>query len=199
MPAKEIKAGLRRRVRDLARSQEWAEDRSARSLGVQENFLAAFPPEAGRRVALYRAIRGEVGTDRIRERYLAAGAFLFYPRVAGEGDLVFLPHAEGGGWKAGRFGIPEPDVPPGTEEVRAGFDLVLVPGLAFDVGGRRLGRGHGYYDRFLSGLRPGTVTVGLAYARQVVPEVPVDPWDVPVDVVVTEEGVLRARRGGGGS
>jgi 5-formyltetrahydrofolate cyclo-ligase len=60
--------------------------------------------------------------------------------------------------------------------------------------GRRLGKGYGYYDRFLSGLSKTAVTVGLAFSRQLLPEVPVEPWDVPVDVVVTEDGIIRLSR-----
>jgi 5-formyltetrahydrofolate cyclo-ligase len=90
----------------------------------------------------------------------------------------------------GRYGIPAPaDV--GTARVEVdGFDLVVVPGLAFDPNGFRLGRGVGYYDRFLSRARSKTVA-GLAFSWRIVPEVPVDPWDVPVDAVVTEKGVIR--------
>jgi 5-formyltetrahydrofolate cyclo-ligase len=71
---------------------------------------------------------------------------------------------------------------------------VVVPGVAFDARGRRLGKGLGCYDRFLHGLAGTAVTVGLAYSRQMVEEVPVDSWDMPVDAVVTETEVLRVAR-----
>jgi 5-formyltetrahydrofolate cyclo-ligase len=67
--------------------------------------------------------------------------------------------------------------------------------MAFDAMGRRLGKGYGYYDRFLSGLAGSAVTVGLAFSRQLLPEVPVDAWDIPVDAVVTENGVIRVPGG----
>ena len=74
---------------------------------------------------------------------------------------------------------------------------MVVPGVAFDREGRRLGHGFGYYDRFLATL-PGDVTrVGLAFANQVIPEVPVDAWDVPVHALVTEEGVVKTARASG--
>lgn len=165
-----------------------------RSLKVQHNFLMAFPPVPDRKVALYAAIRGEVGTDRIRDGYLAGNAVLYYPRVAPDGLLWFFPHHGGARWELGRFGVREPRVEPGAGGMRNGFDLVVVPGLAFDPAGRRLGKGYGYYDRFLAELAGRAETVGLAYSWQLVPEVPVEPWDVPVDVVVTDEGVIRAVR-----
>ena len=73
----------------------------------------------------------------------------------------------------------------------SGWDIIVVPGLAFDRRGNRLGRGFGYYDRFLGGLPESVPRVGLACVSQVVPEVPVDAWDVPVHALVTEDGVIR--------
>lgn len=65
-------------------------------------------------------------------------------------------------------------------------DVILVPGLAFDAAGRRIGRGGGFYDRFLLRLPPATLSVGVAFEAQRIDEVPADPHDRRVDVVVTE-------------
>ncbi len=192
MLVKQRKASLRLTERNRVRHGGDSADRSARSVLAQDRFLTAFPPLPGRRVALYAATRGEVGTDRIRGRCLAAGALLYYPRVMEDGELSFFRHREGDGWIPGPYGIREPLVVPGDDGVRGGFDLVVVPGLAFDASGRRLGRGYGYYDRFLAALGGTALTVGLAFTWQLVPEVPVDAWDVPVDAVVTEDGIVRA-------
>jgi 5-formyltetrahydrofolate cyclo-ligase len=72
------------------------------------------------------------------------------------------------------------------------LDLVVVPGQAFDTSGRRLGRGGGYYDRFLSRLRRSTTTVGLAFDRQVIDGVPFERGDVMVDILVTDRRVSYA-------
>lgn len=69
------------------------------------------------------------------------------------------------------------------------IDLVVVPALAFDVAGRRLGRGGGYYDRFLQRLRRGVPRVGIVFDRQIVDEVPAEDHDVSVETVVTERRV----------
>jgi 5-formyltetrahydrofolate cyclo-ligase len=158
---------------------------------AQENFLREFPPLAGRTVALYRALAGEVPTERIRRAYLAAGARLYYPRVAGKGTLAFYSHREGDGWETGPYGILEPSIPAGVLPLLSGWDIIVVPGIAFDRRGNRLGRGFGYYDRFLGGLPESVPRVGLAFADQRIPEVPVDAWDVPVHALVTEDGVIR--------
>ena len=84
------------------------------------------------------------------------------------------------------FGLSEP---PQDQWLPPEFlELVLVPGVAFDRAGNRLGHGYGYYDRFLKGTH--AVRVGIAYQFQIVDKVPVGPWDQEMDVVVTEEGVL---------
>ncbi len=73
------------------------------------------------------------------------------------------------------------------------LDAVLVPGLAFDPWGHRLGYGQGFYDRFLSRLPPRTLTIGVVAQALIVPALPHDPWDVPVRFLATEQGVLSAR------
>jgi 5-formyltetrahydrofolate cyclo-ligase len=187
----ERKEILRRESRIRLRERAESAHPSKAGDRVQEHFLREFPPRAGKTAALYCALEGEVPTERIRREYLAAGARLYYPRVTGKGTVAFFPHREGDGWETGPYGIPEPLIPEGVEPRLSGWDIVVVPGLAFDRRGNRLGHGFGYYDRFLGGLPEGVPRVGLAWAGQLVPGVPVDAWDVPVHALVTEEGVIR--------
>jgi 5-formyltetrahydrofolate cyclo-ligase len=76
------------------------------------------------------------------------------------------------------------------------IDVVIVPGLAYDPHGHRLGRGQGYYDRFLARLRPNATSIGLAFDQQIVESVPVDKLDRAVDIVVTDRRVTFARHSG---
>lgn len=106
-----------------------------------------------------------------------------FPRMQ-EGSLVYC---RGRDFVKGRFGVTEPS--PSSPTVAADeLSGVLVPGLAFDREGRRLGRGQGFYDRTLSGFTG--LSVGVAYAIQLIAEVPADALDVPVRAVVTEESVF---------
>ena len=95
------------------------------------------------------------------------------------------------------FGIPEPKAEFRNEEAYRfdpkRLDLVIVPGRAFSPRGDRLGRGKGYYDRFFQRLRPDCRLAGLAYAAQIVESIPTEQHDRPMDLVVTEEGILEAR------
>jgi 5-formyltetrahydrofolate cyclo-ligase len=95
------------------------------------------------------------------------------------------------------FGILQPPLEAVRRVPIAAIALFLVPGLAFDPAGRRLGYGLGFYDRAFAAAAPGALKVGLAFERQLLESVPADPHDVPMDFVVTEERVIRAADGAG--
>ncbi len=150
--------------------------------------LGEWPALAGaKRVAVYAAVAGEIDPEPFASRIRAAGGIVCYPRVGGDACLSFH---ESTALRPGPLGIPEPaeDAPQVPIE---SLDLVVVPGVAFDAAGRRLGQGKGYYDRSLPQAR-GT-TVGLAYDFQVVPEVPHAATDFVLDLVVTDRRVIGSR------
>ena len=98
--------------------------------------------------------------------------------------------------KQNSYGILEPVVDPASPNVNRvdpqEFDVVLVPGLAFDRAGRRLGRGKGYYDKFLAQTKPSAVRIAVAYDFQIVPEVPTDENDQLVHYIATPTQLVRA-------
>ena len=156
--------------------------------------LQALPAVAeARRVAAYRAVRGEILLDGLLDGERREVFTL--PRVVGE-DLEFVAWRDGQEFELGAFGIPEPV---GGELVAfADHDVVLVPLTAFDGGCHRLGQGGGFYDRALAAVAPGAarpVTVGVAHSFQQVDGVPRDSWDVPLDAVVTDTGLVIAEGG----
>ena len=108
------------------------------------------------------------------------------PRVAGE-ELMFHWVVGRDKLLPGKFGIPEPafDAPPAGN----GFDLILVPGLAFDLRGGRLGRGKGFYDRFLAGARG--LRAGVCFEDQIADEIPSEPVDQRMDFLVTPAAIFR--------
>lgn len=158
--------------------------------------LASLPVIAGaRRVAAYRAVRGEIPLDALLEGERRRVFTL--PRVVGD-DLEFVAWSAGQSFVRGSFGIPEPagGEVVGLEE----HDAVLVPLTAFDGQCHRVGQGGGFYDRALGSLRPGPgaarpAAIGVAYSFQQVAEVPRDGWDVPLDAVVTDTGIVAAPGG----
>jgi 5-formyltetrahydrofolate cyclo-ligase len=141
---------------------------------------------AARHVVAYAAVENEVDPAAIVAVALDAGKTVYYPRRAGDG-LDFLA-ASPERLQPGPGGIAEPvagdRLPVGDDGV-----LFLVPGVAFDARGARLGRGAGCYDRALARHRTAT-PVGLAYEMQLVPVLPEAAWDVRMAAVVTETRVL---------
>jgi 5-formyltetrahydrofolate cyclo-ligase len=160
-----------------------------RSAVIQETLLALEEYRAARVVHAYVGVKGnEVRTDRILLETLRSGRRLAVPRVAGE-ELAHHEIRAMSELRASRFGLLEP-APDAPVLDPAAVDLVVVPGVAFDREGNRLGLGRGYYDRFLAGV--AAPKAALLYASQLVERVPAGPRDVPMDLLVTDAGVLRA-------
>ncbi len=137
----------------------------------------------------YAAISGEVETRQIIRKALLDGKRVAVPvTVASKKRLIAVevsdPKRDLQG--KGPLGIPEPHPKKRLSFARKKLDLVLVPGVAFDAHGRRLGRGGGYYDRFLSTLPGGVPKIGLAFRFQVVDDLPFEKHDKPVSLVLTD-------------
>jgi len=117
----------------------------------------------------------------------------YVPRCAPDRRLAVHPYVPGETpLRRGPFGIREPDPEQTPEADPTVLDLVIVPALLYAPDGSRLGYGGGYYDRFLLRLRPDCVCVGLLPDEQIVPALPLDPWDKPVDIIVTPTQVIRS-------
>lgn len=185
--SEEARHALRRRMRDERRALP--EEEVARHSAAVCALLAAIE-ELGRARAVmgYRAIEGEVRLDQFLACCWRRGQEVLLPRVeAGSDEMVAVPWRPGEALRPGPFGILEPGGRPWPPE---SIDAVLVPGLAFDRHGNRLGYGKGYYDRFLARVRPGTWVCGVAHRRQLVDCIPARPGDIRIPRLVTEEGLL---------
>ncbi len=150
-------------------------------------FLPRLFERAGRVVAVPRCVGRELEFYRLdAPRFLAADAEIadagdFLDRDAFSPERVFrLPDLT-----SGAFGIWEPLPNPTRLVAPEAFNLVLVPGLAFDLDGGRLGRGAGFYDRFLATLPKTTRLIGVALDEQIVEKTPRDAFDLPVDALAT--------------
>jgi len=148
---------------------------------------------AGAMVALYAAMPEELPTAPLAELLLARGVALAFPRVIrGQRRLSFHRIADPGELRPGTLDIHEPPADAPVVPVER-FDLFVVPGLAFDAVGNRLGFGKGHYDSTLTD-NPRALRVGFAYEFQVVERVPAMPGDAPMNLVVTDAGVRRCGR-----
>src|SRR6185503_19648695 len=169
----------------------------ARAAAAASARLTALPQvdqaaARGECIAGFAATRGELDPRAALDAARAAGARVAFPRV----DDAAVPRlrlhlAAPDDLRAGRYGIEEPDA--GAPAVAAGdVAVMVVPGLAFDAAGRRMGFGGGYYDELLAGRVTGRppFVVGFGYDFQVVDACPADERDGRVDCVVTEARVI---------
>jgi len=156
------------------------------SLEIQKRLLLSDAFAGVSTVALYSAIHNEVQTMLVAEQALVDGKRLVYPRVRGE-ELEFVEVENLDDLTPGSFGVLEPrgqKVVPVDE-----LDLVVVPGVVFDLGGHRLGYGRGYYDRTLASCRDGCVKVGFAYDFQLIEALPAAGHDQTLSVLITENRI----------
>ena len=138
-------------------------------------------------VVLYAAAGGEVDVTSLAGVAVESGKAVYFPRVVG-GELVFL-RALPSTLRIGPLGIGEPaEDAPSLDPAKAGV-AVVVPGLAFDLAGVRLGRGGGYYDRALR-THPEATPIGVAYEFQIMPRLPRASWDIAMSAVVTDARTL---------
>ncbi len=193
IPSRDLRRALREQRRRLdPATRAHASARVCRALAATGAFHRAH------RLAVYLSRGGEVDLTALVIRAWKAGKRCYLP-VVERGRLRFLPYAPDTVLRPNRFGIPEPAETASRQVPASALDLVVLPLVAFDAAGNRLGMGGGYYDRTfafshrrLRWRRP--VLIGAAYGFQRVPALAVSPWDVPLDAAATEGGLEWFRR-----
>lgn len=186
---------IRRRKRDMRRDMQNRRD-ALRSqypdavFGLRDQFLKNMSLPPGVIVSAYMAFGSEIDPAPLVDALLKQGCKVALPVVPGKGvPLIFRLYKAGDTLAiAGAMNVLEPSVDAQMVEP----DIVLVPLLAFDRRKFRLGYGGGYYDRTLVMLRPRKhiTAIGIGYAGQEVAEVPVGPYDVPLDKIITENQII---------
>jgi 5-formyltetrahydrofolate cyclo-ligase len=192
------KTALRQAMR-AARQALDADQRVSLTIAAVERLLELPPFEGleGRVIAGYVAVGGELSPAGALAYVRDQGGAVALPRVSDTPPrLRFHLQEAATRLRTGRFGLTEP--PETAAEIRAGaLAAMIVPGLAFDAAGRRVGFGGGYYDGVIDEARAGGATIiGFAYDFQIVDRCPVGPDDRAVDLVVTDARVIRPAAGG---
>jgi len=131
---------------------------------------------------LYSALPDEVPTQSLLDELVAQGKTVLLPRVVSDTDMELRQYTGLQDLQVGAFGILEPTGKLFTDYEK--IDVAVVPGMAFDKKGHRLGRGKGYYDRFLR-LLPKTYKIGICFSWQLVDNVPTDEHDILMDQIMT--------------
>jgi len=192
----------RLRKQFLERRREMTfEDVWAKSAVIQKKLVESPFFKNARNIALYSSIQNEVLTDDIFTSARQSGKTVCYPRVFGDAvEMEFLPVGSLDELSPGAFDIREP-VP--VKEEKSGksgheasgvidpgeLDLIVIPGVAFDITGGRLGFGKGFYDRALSGTR--CPFVAMAYEFQIMDFIPTESFDVRMDSIITEKRSIK--------
>lgn len=177
---------IRRKIKGLksmllAKEQQEAAEQVFSFLEKTAAFLMAD------RILMYHSLPDELSTRKFLDKWHARKKF-YLPRVNGV-NLDILPYDESR-LELGAFHIEEPtgDNTVSPEEI----ELVVVPAVAYDRQGNRLGRGKGFYDRLLATTR--ATKIGVAYEFQIVDEIPCEPHDVKMDMVISQSGIKVIRR-----
>ena len=139
------------------------------------------------KILMYHSLPDELETHRFLKKWASKKNF-FLPRVNGV-NLEILPYEETR-LELGSFHIEEPT---GTKTVSPDeLELIIVPGVAFDRKGHRLGRGKGFYDRLLNQTQ--ATTIGIGYEFQLMDSIPVEEHDMPMDMVITQKTTILVRK-----
>lgn len=187
-------ADRKRAIREtaLARRAELSPaDHAERSQRIRQRLLAHPAVVGARRVFTFVSFGTEVDTHGIIDALLADGRHVAIPRIMDASTIRAVPMTSWDDLAPGHWGILSPrfDAP-----AAGPFDVAVIPGVAFTEQGGRIGHGRGYYDRWLAANAVET-TIALAFERQIVPELPLEPHDRPVDVIATEERLLEPDHG----
>ena len=179
-----------RKVFQLCRAALPSEQAIAFSQMVQAVAMGLELYRRARAVLLYAPIGNEVSTTLMLNDALTTGRRVFYPVAEpNAGSLLIGEVTSPGDLRPGHFGVPEPGGPMPADAHLMRHTLIFVPGVAFSVRGQRLGRGGGYYDRFLAESGHGLAALGLSYSFQLLDSLPDDSWDQRIDCVVTQSAV----------
>ena len=158
-----------------------------KSLEVIEKIAVLPAFQNAKTIMLYSHIRSELSLDALLSHPASAGKRFVWPLCLPDFQMkALIP----GSWKAGPFGILEPDPACSREIAPENLDLVICPGVAFDTNCHRLGMGAGYYDRYLPKCKNAVVLMA-AFEVQKADRIPADAWDFSMDMVVTEKQVYR--------
>lgn len=149
-----------------------------------------------KRIAGYIANDGEISLSELFRHAKLKNKSSYLPVVKATGKMQFYRYYPGQFLRSNHFGIGEPSHRRGPQNI-SDLDIIFLPLVAFDRSGRRLGMGGGFYDRTLqthlrNQARP--LLIGLAHSLQETGAVPTDSWDIPLDLIITDQQILRCKR-----
>jgi 5-formyltetrahydrofolate cyclo-ligase len=189
------KAALRERL-IAARATLSADQRTAAARAIRDALLDRPEVQMAGTVAAYYSVGAEPDTRGLVFALWKRGTYVLLPILRADGDLDWASYEGPDSLVAGPRGLREPGEPPRGVEAVARADAVLVPALAVDRAGNRLGRGGGSYDRALARVGPLIPLIALVYDDEIVDRVPAEGHDVKVRAAVTPRGGITVTEAG---
>ena len=157
-----------------------ADEKAKREKLLLDNLFSMPEFLVANTVMLFANLPDEIGTFQLIEKCIAMGKKVFLPVINGD-DMTACEFT--GDYKIGKYDIKEPLTPNSSLLTPHSMDFILVPGVAFSPNGYRLGRGKGYYDKFLSKYS-NLFTVGVCFREQFYLDIPTEPHDIPMQKVI---------------
>lgn len=192
--SREQKKLLRNKILEKRNSLTAQQIKEAERL-IFNNLLTLDEYRSASNIFCYISFRSEVPTQAIIEYSKEQGKNIYIPVCVDETkEMIISKYDHDVLLEPSKYGVPEPSSDTIKISDRNILDAALMPGSVFDVRGYRVGYGAGYYDKFFSHTDKQIIKIALAYSFQVINEVPHDDFDVPVDCIVTEEGVIWCSR-----
>lgn len=186
------KRALRQTIRQLRDSLSESE-RAQKTREIEKKLLELPKFKQAHVILFYASFGSEVPTQKLMEDSLRLGKRVILPITDTETKRLLLREVRDiSTLKKNKYGIPEPAKEDSSDIEQDLIDLIIVPGIAFDVCGHRIGYGGGYYDRFLKTISPLVPRISLAFEVQIVPEIPKEDYDLPVDEIITEKRIIDA-------
>jgi len=162
-----------------------------KSAVIQKRVLELPIYQESKTIGLYASFNNEVSTSILFDKALEDGKKVLFPYIRkADRDLAFLPVRGLDELELGQFGIMMPPFGEGKDDYIGDIELLVIPGVSYDLKGGRIGYGGGFYDRTLHKLAKLPFILALAYEFQVLDEVPMLPHDVRINAVVTEHRVI---------
>lgn len=163
-------------------------NRTHKSYLIKENLIQTKEWEEASSIYIYLDFKNEVKTRDIVNRAFEDKKRVYIPLIKGK-ELTFHQIESLEGLNINNFGIEEPEASYSIG-IPSSDSILILPGIGFTITGKRLGRGGGFYDRYLNKNRKG-IKVAIAFNEQIVTELETDPWDEKADIVVTDNKIYR--------
>lgn len=167
-------------------------ERDEKSKIIAQRIMDSFEFQHASKIAIYQSINDEVDLSFLRYQNLSINKIFYFPIMQAHQSLAFLPASLDTPFKFNSLNIPEPNLPLHLAVDPHEIELFLIPLVAFDRHGSRIGMGGGYYDRSLSRLKTASF-MGVGFEVQRTEYIEPDAWDIRLDAIITEKKIYRTQ------